>query len=74
MLTSSMACRYVLCTGSDYRDGAALKSYFTRSFITSPVQPFFYFAVLCKIRLKLKSRYFFTSLTNESQKTLEELA
>lgn len=34
-----MACRYALVVGSDYRDGLELKSYFTRSFITSLVQP-----------------------------------
>ncbi len=36
----SMACRYALVVGSDYRDWLELKSYFTRSFITSLVQPF----------------------------------
>lgn len=35
-----MACRYALVVGSDYRDWLELKSYFTRSFITSLVQPF----------------------------------
>ena len=37
----SMACRYALVVGSDYRDWLELKSYFARSFITSLVQPFF---------------------------------
>ena len=43
--SSSMACRYAHCVGSDYKDGLELKSYFTRSFITSLVQPFLCFYV-----------------------------
>lgn len=36
-----MACRYAFYVGSDYKDGGTLKSYLSRSFITSSLQPFY---------------------------------
>lgn len=46
MLIPLMACRYALYVGSDYKDWKSAQIIFTRSFITSSVQLFYFFISL----------------------------